>query len=263
MTPATRYFGQQGPKGDTGPQGLKGDIGPQGDKGDPGLTGPQGPQGDKGATGDPGATGSPGAQGEIGPAGPAGPAGADGKDGVSVTSAALASGDTNCPNGGSKFMSANGTTFACNGADASGPLGQGAATAFGTGDVTFSGPSRADLPGLTLTFTVPAATDVYVATNGGALIFNQNVIGGFVVFLVVDGNAVSAGGTQEVIMAPAPGASSTNANWSMSQVVPLTAGTHTIKIQGQNAVLGGGSVLLSGGQGALNEGALTVLMLKR
>jgi hypothetical protein len=63
-------------------------TGPQGPKGD---TGPQGPKGDTGA------------------------GGAVGKDGVSVTSTALASGDQNCPTGGSSFTSVSGTTYACNG----------------------------------------------------------------------------------------------------------------------------------------------------
>ena len=42
--------------------------------------------------------------------------GEDGADGVSVTSVALAPGaDPNCPLGGSKFTSASGVTYACNG----------------------------------------------------------------------------------------------------------------------------------------------------
>ena len=45
-----------------------------------------------------------------------GPAGQPGADGVSVTSVALAPGaDPNCPLGGSKFTSASGVTYACNG----------------------------------------------------------------------------------------------------------------------------------------------------
>ena len=44
--------------------------------------------------------------------------GQDGADGVSVTSVALAPGDdANCPNGGSKFTSSSGVTYACNGTD--------------------------------------------------------------------------------------------------------------------------------------------------
>ncbi|MEX1357485.1 MAG: hypothetical protein WD981_02565 [Gaiellaceae bacterium] len=44
--------------------------------------------------------------------------GEDGQDGQSVTSEQLAPGeDANCPNGGSKFTSASGVTYACNGSD--------------------------------------------------------------------------------------------------------------------------------------------------
>jgi hypothetical protein len=80
-----------------------------------GLDGPQGPQGPKG---DPGATG---------------PAGLDGTDGTSVTSATLVAGDPNCPNGGSGFRAATGTTYACNGAV--GSSGLDVKTVFAEGDV--------------------------------------------------------------------------------------------------------------------------------
>ena len=51
-----------------------------------------------------------------GPAGQPGQDGEDGADGVSVTSIALAPGaDPNCPLGGSKFTSASGVSYACNG----------------------------------------------------------------------------------------------------------------------------------------------------
>lgn len=57
-----------------------------------------------------------GPAGQAGPPGPPGPPGEDGEDGVSVTSVTLAPGaDPNCPLGGSKFTSASGVTYACNG----------------------------------------------------------------------------------------------------------------------------------------------------
>jgi hypothetical protein len=43
-----------------------------------------------------------------------------GANGVSVTSATLPSGDSHCPAGGSSFTSANGDTYACNGAAGTG-----------------------------------------------------------------------------------------------------------------------------------------------
>jgi hypothetical protein len=67
--------------------------------------------------GAPGPAGEPGAAGAPGPAGKDGAPGADGKDGISVTSETLGAGDPNCPEGGSAFTSASGTTYACNGAD--------------------------------------------------------------------------------------------------------------------------------------------------
>jgi hypothetical protein len=72
-----------------------------------GSQGPQGPKGDPGPPGPAGKDGSPG---------PAGNDGAKGQDGVGVTSQALVSGDANCPDGGSSFTAAKGTTYACNGA---------------------------------------------------------------------------------------------------------------------------------------------------
>ena len=73
-------------------------------------TGPQGPQGNPGIQGLTGATGK---------GGTAGTDGTNGTDGTSVTSSSLSSGDANCPDGGSKFTSASGDTYACNGAPGS------------------------------------------------------------------------------------------------------------------------------------------------
>jgi hypothetical protein len=65
-----------------------------------GPTGPRGAMGLRGSTGKTGATGK---------------TGKTGASGRSVTSATLGVGNANCPNGGSSFTSASGTTFACSG----------------------------------------------------------------------------------------------------------------------------------------------------
>jgi hypothetical protein len=66
-----------------------------------------GPQGPAGATGPAGTTG---------PAGPAGPAGSPGAAGTGATVASLASGNSNCPNGGAQITDGNGdVAYACNG----------------------------------------------------------------------------------------------------------------------------------------------------
>jgi hypothetical protein len=76
----------------SGPNGAVGPSGPPGPSGPSGPTGPSGPQGFKGDRGE------------------------QGVDGLSVVSASIAGGDVNCPTGGSQFVSATGTTYACNGA---------------------------------------------------------------------------------------------------------------------------------------------------
>jgi hypothetical protein len=83
-----------------------------GPAGKPGPAGVAGKDGFVGMNGQDGKDGLPGAPGPVGPQGPAGPAGA------SVIAVALNAGDTNCANGGSKFIAGDGTnTFACNGAN--------------------------------------------------------------------------------------------------------------------------------------------------
>jgi hypothetical protein len=84
-----------------GAQGVQGVQGPQGAQGVQGVQGPQGVQGAQGLRGD---SGPPGA------------------NGTSVTSTALPSGNADCPNGGTRFAAANGTTFACNGAPGPGAM---------------------------------------------------------------------------------------------------------------------------------------------
>jgi hypothetical protein len=99
LTVSLTAYTNQGPTGPQGPAGPQGSQGMQGPKGDTGATGNTGPKGDQGIQGPPGPQGTPGS------------------NGVSVISSGLGIGqDTNCPYGGSKFIAASGTTYACNGA---------------------------------------------------------------------------------------------------------------------------------------------------
>lgn len=93
---------KKGPPGPKGPKGAKGDTGPAGPQG------PAGPRGDKGDTGAAGSNGADGANGTNG---------TNGTNGVSVTSEEFSgTKEGKCAgNGGTKFTSASGSTFACNG----------------------------------------------------------------------------------------------------------------------------------------------------
>ena len=75
----------------------------------------QGKAGKAGANGAAGATGSQGPAGANGKDGVNGTNGANGSNGVGVTSSVEPKG-ANCKEGGSKFVAASGTTYACNGA---------------------------------------------------------------------------------------------------------------------------------------------------
>lgn len=86
--------------------------------------------------------------------------GVNGQDGVSVTSQTLAPGDANCPNGGSKFLSATGVTYACNGSN--GVDGQ-------DGD---DGQDGAD--GLSVTSEALAPGDDAACPNGGTKFTSAN-----------------------------------------------------------------------------------------
>jgi hypothetical protein len=86
----------------------------------------KGPRGPKGATGPTGPAGPVGPNGPVGPKGDAGAPGSNGAPGTSVTSTESTSGiEGHCTGtaatgkGGSKFVSASGTTYACNGKEGS------------------------------------------------------------------------------------------------------------------------------------------------
>ncbi|HWG08485.1 MAG TPA: hypothetical protein VN672_05710 [Solirubrobacteraceae bacterium] len=78
------------------------------------LKGATGPRGANGANGVAGPGGPAGPQGPQGPGGPGGSEGKPGSPGASVASSVEPKGP-NCKEGGSKFVAASGTTFACNG----------------------------------------------------------------------------------------------------------------------------------------------------
>jgi hypothetical protein len=75
-------------------------------QGKAGKAGPAGPQGPQGPSGPAGAAGKDGVNGKDG---------AVGKDGVSVAGTEFSGAEGPCGVGGSKFTSASGTTYACNG----------------------------------------------------------------------------------------------------------------------------------------------------
>ena len=96
-------------------------VGPQGK---PGVAGVAGKDGFIGLNGKDGVNGLDGAPGAVGPQGPAGVAGEQGPAGPVVAVVLVSSGDTSCPAGGTKFVTADGkSSYACNGLAGSGGSG--------------------------------------------------------------------------------------------------------------------------------------------
>lgn len=126
------FNGINGLDGRDGIDGAPGPVGPQGLIGPQGPVGPEGAKGEKGEKGDPGASGASGAQGLPGARGADG---APGLAGQSVVISSLASGDANCPNGGSRFQVGGMITFACNGSNSLASGGSGSSTNYGSGNL--------------------------------------------------------------------------------------------------------------------------------
>lgn len=140
--------------------------GPAGPKGATGTTGPAGPAGPAGPTG---ATGSGGPQG---PQGPAGANGTNGEPGASVTSRTLGDNQGGCPEGGSEFTAASGTSKACNGKEGSpwtagGTLPPGS-TEKGTWSVLYTATAAGQPGSSAISFTIPlkAEPEVHYITAG-------------------------------------------------------------------------------------------------
>jgi hypothetical protein len=195
--------------------------------------------------------------------GPAGPAGAG------ATVSQLSSGDTNCPDGGASITDGGGNTaYACNGANgsSSGPLGQDAASVYGTGTLTvpaaFTGESTL-IPGLALTMTVPANSLVYISSDGGATTTSEasNGWSDTDIGLFMDDVALPGGNEEELTMLDNDNAIASS-RWSLSTTLQFpTGGTHTFEVAAAGGG-GGSSAIVSGSNGNLDQGTLSVLILR-
>jgi hypothetical protein len=181
-------LGPQGPKGEAGAQG---DSGPQGPKGDTGAQGDAGPQGAKGEAGAQGDTGPQGPKGDTGPQGPQGDTGPQGPPGT----------------GG-------------------GPLGQDAASAFGSGPWTVPATATfVEVPGLSVTLDVPSDALVYVSSYGTASTNSVAANGATIVDvgLKIDGSFPQFGTFQRLAVANTEAIVGGWSNWSFSHL--MTSGT--------------------------------------
>jgi hypothetical protein len=145
-------------------------------------------------------------------------------------------------------------------------LGQSISTVYGSSQlsVTTTTTTFTLIPGLTTTFTVPANSIVYIATDGGfytnSTTTNSSVID---VAIKVDGTTMTNGGYAR-ITSTNPGSYTVGnygTRWGLSTVVALSAGTHTITV---NAIwIAGVSCQVSGSNTSATQGELSVIILRQ
>jgi hypothetical protein len=161
-----------------------------------------------------------------------------------------------------QFLKSNGSA-----APAWSLLGQSASTAFGNASltVTLTMPPTI-IPGLSQTITVPSNAIVYVATDGG-MQTTSSIASGFTIIdmiIYVDGSIVSNGGYQRLTAVNNAGITSATESWSMSQVILLSAGSHTIQIMASGVnFLGNANATVSGNNTSPLQGELNVIILKQ
>ena len=131
----------------------------------------------------------------------------------------------------------------------------GAATGSISGGGTYT-----TLPGLTQTVTVPAATDVFVSTDGGI----QATAGTPVVDVAVaiDGTPSSTATDSLYTRILVPMVAFDFRYWSRSAVVSVSPGTHTFEVQAQVFNGAGNSADVSAGASNVLRGSLTVGLIR-
>ena len=219
-----------------------------------------------------GANGSPGPSG---PSGPAGSPGANGSPGTGATVAALATGDANCANGGASITDGNGdVAYACNGATGpagpAGTTGQNSFVVWSTSSLTVTNDqSFTDIPGLSVTFTVPSDNSVVLVSTDGGVSTNSTNEYGFSevgIRLFVDGE-VQLPGFSCVVFPMNSSTANASQSWALQGTFPLgsfvAGSTHTITVdaEGLDAPGGATATVGSGDISSLLQGSLQVTIL--
>jgi hypothetical protein len=218
-----------------------------------------------GPPGEPGAAGEMGTMGTPGSAGAAGSAGQACWDLNNNGTCDLGTEDTNS-DGTCDVGDCIGPPGAAGTPGAPGTTGQLGSGVFGTAALTVTPTTvLTGIPGLSTTVNVPAASVVMIATDGGVAT-TATVATGFstvdVVILVDGALPPVGGGYKRIIAANTTGITGVFLPWSMSVVVSLAAGNHTISV-GALGTNSGSNATVSGDVNSVNQGSLSVLVLKQ
>jgi hypothetical protein len=149
---------------------------------------------------------------------------------------------------------------------APGTAGQNATTAFGTGSLFIQAAQAAwvVLPGLDMMVDVPANSKVLVMTDGGSLTapgFPAGSSATVDLALFVDQGLVADAGWRRVVAMNLNGVGIVPGNWSFGVTLTLPAGQHRFQVAAD--VTAGVDATLSGNSASINQGQLTVVILKQ
>ena len=240
--------GPTGPSGADGVAGAQGPAGAAGAAGAPGAAGPAGANGANGAQGIQGATGptGPGGTGSLGPTGPQGVTGPTGPQGVAGANGATGAAGAQGPAGANGAVGATGSAGAAGATGPTGPAGFVASniatlTSGGANPTVLTAPTGANvvytqLPNLTYTVTVNAASKFVVLAFGSASkATNTSGITSYAQYAVfLDG--VNTNTLERIgVDINTDGLDYEEVPWAISTVLSVTAGTHTVSIQGAHA----------------------------
>ena len=120
------------------------------------------------------------------------------------------------------------------------------------------------VPGLDVTLDIPANSKVFVSSDGGALTaagFPSGSSAALDVALFVDGGLVADGGWRRVVAMNLNGVGIVPGNWSFGVSLSLPAGLHRFQIASD--VTAGVDATVSGNSTSINQGQLTVMILKQ
>ncbi len=118
-----------------------------------------------------------------------------------------------------------------------------------------------DIPGLTQTITVPEGGGIALIATDGGLVSSSATASGFVdVRLTIDSAPVT-GALRRVCVEGTSSAAEPHGVWSMTRVIPLGAGSHTVKVQAARVNTGTGPIV-SGPSGSVYQATLSVNLIK-
>lgn len=149
---------------------------------------------------------------------------------------------------------------------APGTTGQDAVTVYGTTALSvMSTTAITQIPGLVTTLNIPASSVVVISTDGGVATTSPDATGFSAVDVVIriDGAALLNGGYRRVIAANTTGLVGVYAPWAMTVTRSLPAGSHTIQVVAIGSGDNSAPATVSGDGNSVNQGELSVVILKK